>query len=101
MADSDACKLCLSTASAVDQQIVCFGTLLPAAASSGTEDGTRIKCTVAEILTKHFWFEVCALGLINNCVFSKFFVQMRLFFIVTMRQRCGCIRLPAMLDKSL
>lgn len=54
--DEARCKLCLSSSSSVNDQVLCFSTIL---SSVSDDHGLPVKCTVADILIKHFWFEVC------------------------------------------
>lgn len=56
MFDSNTCRLCQNVAPSPEHQIRCFGAIMQLEA----EIGTSKSCTVAEILMKHFWFEVCA-----------------------------------------
>lgn len=55
----DGCRLCLCVASSLDAPVVLCDSVPSFAARPKTDDDAYQKCiTVAEVLKKHFWFEV-------------------------------------------
>lgn len=55
----DTCKLCLQPATDISDPILSFGEALPANSTATEAEGTPVQyTTVADVLLKHFRFEV-------------------------------------------